>query len=135
MPRVYERIDPFHRLMEKVKIGREDGCWIYEGKAKKNGYSCVNSGGRSGLILYGHIVVYERFNGPVPKGIRLHHTCETPLCVNPGHLTEQTAKTHANEHGLGIGPCKKCGEEDWYMRKDTGSRQCRNCKRNRRNAC
>jgi hypothetical protein len=33
-----------------------------------------------------HRVVFEDFNGPVPPGCTIHHTCANTKCVNPLHL-------------------------------------------------
>lgn len=130
MPRVYKSIDPFDRLMSRVEKKGHGGCWVYTGNATKNGYSLVTEG-HSGWH-YGHRLVYQRLVGLIPGGYRLHHECENPLCVNPDHLTPESARTHANRHGLGIGSCPACGADDWYVRKDNGSRQCRECRRLRR---
>ena len=126
--------DPLDRLMAKVEKEPDGGCWIYVGRNTKNGYAVVGEG-RAGWH-YGHRLAYERLVGPIPSGQRLHHSCENPRCVNPSHLSPSTAAEHARHHGLGDGPCKACGAEDWYTRKDNGSRQCRECKRRRRrSAC
>lgn len=117
--------------MSKVTKGNDpDECWLYTAKATKNGYAIIGEG-RFGWH-YGHRLTYERLVGPIPQGHRLHHECETPLCVNPAHLKPTTAAQHAREHGLGEGACRACGEDDWYVRKDNGTRQCRECKRRRR---
>lgn len=33
-----------------------------------------------------HIVAYETFIGPIPKGYQIDHTCRNGFCINPGHL-------------------------------------------------
>ena len=126
----YPQGDPFDRLMRSVDKGAPGGCWIYVGGTTKNGYAVVGEG-RNGWH-YGHRLSYQRLVGPIPKGHRLHHECETPLCVNPDHLKPTTAKSHAIEHGLGLGRCARCGADDWYLRPDNGARQCRSCRRERR---
>lgn len=123
--------DPFDRLMAKVAV-QEGGCWVFTGKSTKNGYAVVGDG-RHGWH-YGHRLAYQRLVGQIPDKHRLHHTCEVPPCVNPDHLHPTTARDHAIEHGLGIGPCVKCGADDWYIRVDNGTRQCRECRRIRRGA-
>lgn len=127
---LYQQGDPFDRLMRRVEQTK-DGCWLWRGKGTKNGYAAVGHDNRS---LYGHRLVYERLVGPIPPGVRLHHECEQPRCVNPAHLHPVTASEHSRAHGLGVGPCRLCGANDWYIRGDTGQRQCRECRRRRRKA-
>jgi hypothetical protein len=127
---IYPQGDPFDRLMRKINKNDSSGCWVYIGKTTKNGYSVVGDG-RYGWH-YGHRLVYERLIGPIGNKKRLHHICENPLCVNPNHLKPLTVKEHSNHHGLGVGPCRKCSGNDWYLRPDNGTRQCRICRNNRR---
>jgi len=35
---------------------------------------------------YLHRIMYERFKGPIPKGMCVLHTCDVRSCINPGHL-------------------------------------------------
>lgn len=129
---IYPQGDPFIRLMKHIDKNTKSGCWLYTGKSIKNGY-CVVGEGRFNWH-YGHRLVYEKLVGPIGSQKRLHHKCETPLCVNPNHLKPLTVKEHSHYHGIGVGPCKKCGHEDWYIRLDNNARQCRQCRRNRRNS-
>lgn len=41
-------------------------------------------------------VVYEIFNGPIPEGHVIRHSCDNPLCCNPKHLSCGTQSD--NEH-------------------------------------
>jgi HNH endonuclease len=110
------------------RVNQDEDCWVYTGKSTKNGYSGVGVGGR---WVYGHRLSWEHEYGPIPDGMRIHHECENPLCVRPEHLTVVTASQHAASHGLGHGPCKKCGCNDWFYPNDR-ARQCRECRRRRR---
>lgn len=135
--RTYERTDPLGRLLDRTerqppRPGQALGCLLYVGAQRKNGYPVVGEG-RSGWH-YGHRLVYERAHGAIPDGHRVHHTCERTLCVEQSHLQAVTAREHAAEHGLAAGPCRRCGADDWYVRPDTRTRQCRECKRRRRRA-
>ena len=44
-----------------------------------------------------HRVAYERFNGPIRKGMIVRHTCDNPACVNPGHLITGTQKDNMDD--------------------------------------
>lgn len=48
------------------------------------GYGAATGGKRA------HKLAYEVLVGPVPEGLNLLHSCDTPMCVNPEHLTPGT---------------------------------------------
>lgn len=45
-----------------------------------------------------HREAYERAHGAIPAGHHVHHTCETPGCVNPAHLEALTPREHRRRH-------------------------------------
>lgn len=77
--------DPLARLMSYVKkIG---GCWMWQGQQHTNAYGRTSIGGKK---VYPHRLMYELMVGPIPKGLTIDHTCDTPLCVRPEHLEPVT---------------------------------------------
>lgn len=63
----------------------ENGCWLWQG-ATSNGYGIVQLGRGKGTAK-AHRVVYEHFIGVPTGGMDVMHSCHTPNCVNPAHLS------------------------------------------------
>ena len=73
------------RLWAKIDKRGLSECWLFTGKARSRAYGLVGRGGGAGMTL-AHRAVWEEIHGPVPKGRVIMHTCDVPLCCNPGHL-------------------------------------------------
>jgi len=71
------------RFNEKWEAVTESGCWIWTARINIKGY---------GQFLYkrkqvaAHRASYMINVGDIPKGMLVCHVCDTPSCVNPGHL-------------------------------------------------
>lgn len=50
-----------------------------------------------GVQYYVHRFAWEVFNGPIPEGMQVCHTCDNPACVNPKHLVLATAKQNTHD--------------------------------------
>lgn len=125
----YERSDPLERLLAQTERDA-NGCLVYTGKDNMDGYAHISTGDTTVL---GHRLVYEREVGPIPVGHQIHHTCHNRACIEITHLQCLTVREHHHAHGRGVGPCRKCGSDDWREPKPgtKQSRQCRECHRRR----
>jgi len=64
---------------EVQERGHSTPCWVWQGYVGAHGY------GYTGTEL-AHRYFYERYVGPIPKDLILHHACSVKTCVNPDHL-------------------------------------------------
>jgi hypothetical protein len=70
------------RFEEKIQ---KETCWIWKaGKRGNNGYGGFRINATS--IRLAHNVSYELYVGEIPKGMKVLHKCDNPLCVKPSHL-------------------------------------------------
>lgn len=87
------------------KTEQQGDCLVWTGSrlTKRGGYGQINVAGR---VLYAHRLAYELFNGPIPPGLLVRHTCDNPPCVLPQHLIlgtykENSADAVARNRGMG----------------------------------
>lgn len=69
-----------------------EDCWVRWGVrpgtlGNGGGYSRVTRNGKS---VYAHRLAYEVWNGPIPEGLQIDHTCRNRACINPDHLEAVT---------------------------------------------
>ena len=92
------------RLIDKIFVCQETGCWIWIAKINKDGRGQVkiriNGKWTSDLA---HREVYKVYRGPIPNGTELDHLCRVPCCVNPWHLEPVTHKVNS-QRGMGTWP-------------------------------
>ena len=70
------------------QVNKTDGCWLWTGHPMKHGgYGAIGViyGGKTRMIR-AHRFSWEIHNGPIPTGLCVLHSCDTPLCVRPDHL-------------------------------------------------
>lgn len=122
------------RFMNHVKVA-ETGCWEWQA-CRNNGYGIF--GLLPGRPVLAHRFAYQHFVGAIPNGMELHHRCKNRACVNPDHLDPMTHDEHLRIWGRRLKTHCKHGHEynetNTIWRKD-GSRDCRECKRERDRQC
>lgn len=78
-----DAMDRFMRKVKKHKYGWKNGCWEWMAYKNAQGYGTF---GFAKSMYKAHRFIYEAYNGPIPKGAFICHTCDRPWCVNPEHL-------------------------------------------------
>lgn len=73
------------RLMSRV-VEDENGCWIFTGPIRPDGYGVIGVGPRGAGVLRTHRVTYEFFVAEIPAGLHMDHLCRVRACCNPWHL-------------------------------------------------
>ena len=128
---------PLRALDERfwAKVEKGDGCWLWTGATSRRGYGSITIDGRS---VATHRVSYEAYHGPIPDGLHVLHSCDTPGCVNPAHLRVGTRLDNMRdraERGRHANTLKtECPSGHPYDGTNTyvdprGNRQCRACRR------
>lgn len=67
-------------------------CWIWTGAKDRDGYGVIADGGKT---LGAHRVSYELHHRQLPPRALIMHSCDTPSCVNPAHLSIGTKRSNA----------------------------------------
>jgi hypothetical protein len=126
-PRQWEK-----RLLAKRK--RQDGHWLWTGAISKQGHGYI---GVSRTATTVHRVAWEIWQGPIPDGYHVHHTCERKDCFNPKHLKVMTPHEHFRFHlaGKRMEKCRRGHRrttENTYVRPN-GAWECKDCRREMNN--
>jgi hypothetical protein len=84
-----KRRDPVALFWAKVdKSAGPDGCWLYMGFRKWDGYGWLARKQPGGRIRYmgAHRYAWSLLHGMPEAGIHVLHKCDNPPCCNPAHL-------------------------------------------------
>jgi hypothetical protein len=102
-------------------------CVIWPARIDKDGYGVMVIGRKNKRA---HRVFYTLFVGPIPDGMCVMHSCDTPACINPEHLSVGThqenmvdrTKKRRGPIGLRNGNAKLSAEQVLQIRAGTLSR-------------
>jgi len=84
---------PETRFWRGVIKGGPDDCWIFTRgpKSWRYGRFAISENGET-IQVSAHRYSYEIHKGAIPDGLVVMHSCDTPRCVNPAHLSVGTHK-------------------------------------------
>ena len=98
--------DPEMRFWAKVDKNGQNGCWLYTGFIKWDGYGWTC---RRGRYMTAHRYAWILTHGEPQPGLEIMHLCDNPPCCNPAHLrlgthTENMADMAARGRANGGNP-------------------------------
>ena len=91
-------LSPVVRVFSRIENDTDTGCWNYTGQLDGGGYGVLNL--RKGKSKWGikvHRLMWEHYNGPIPKGMFILHQCDNRRCCNPAHLRPGTHQENMDE--------------------------------------
>ena len=87
-------LDPKDVIRFLKKVDTLNGHWFWNGYIDSKGYGRFRYRGE----MHGaHRIAYAIFNGDLPEGMTVHHTCHETHCVNPEHLELATLAENTRE--------------------------------------
>lgn len=69
----------------EAKIDKSGSCWLWTASVAGKGYGQMKLP-KQRKQEYSHRLAYLIYKGPIPEGVYVCHTCDTPRCCNPDHL-------------------------------------------------
>jgi len=108
------------RFWEKVDRRGPDEHWLWKGAVSSNGYGTICIGSRKAGGKRAHRVAFELTYGFILPSLCVCHTCDIPLCCNPGHLFVGTrgdnnrdmVRKGRQRHGPGTVHLPRWGEQN-----------------------
>lgn len=93
--RYCDQATPAVRFWANVdKSAVHNGCWIFTGFIKWDGYGWLNRNGRN---MTAHRYAWILTHGEPQEGAHILHQCDVPACCNPDHLRLGTHRENMAE--------------------------------------
>ena len=109
------------RFWAKVDVKGPDDCWLWTANKNNKGYGLFRPGGLAPKRLSHRLSFSDAF-GPIPDGMHVLHSCDTPACVNPAHLRSGTHRENMEDiylHGRRNRSTRKKRAPDIHVNKMT----------------
>lgn len=94
------------RFWARVDKDGPNGCWLYTGFRKWDGYGWLS---RYGRFMTAHRYAWILTHGDPQQGMSIMHICDNPPCCNPAHLKLGT-------HAENMADCKAKGRVNGFNR-------------------
>ena len=82
------------KIRENIKVSPDTSCWLWQRSCGSEGYGQV---WYEAKLHNAHRAAYIAFNGEIPKGLIVRHTCDVRACCNPNHLEVGTYQDNTND--------------------------------------
>ena len=93
LPRIYKRDEAKRQAVLSAQNPWPD-CVLWHLSLDGAGYGQKVVKGK---LWKAHRLVWTEANGPIPQGRQINHRCDTPACVNLGHLYLGTQKDNVQD--------------------------------------
>ena len=81
-----------------AKVDKTGSCWLWTGSLNSSGYGLFGAKAtRPVKLALAHRYGWELCRGPIPDGMLVLHSCDTPACVRPDHLSLGTNRDNMRD--------------------------------------